>query len=127
MNEKDLENYYPFSKFDKKYLISNPSLEELRTLTKKQLEAIKGFSLENENGKIIFNDNVDLTGVNLNCIVLDYMNFAIINVDNLSFEKINKSCKVYLNINEDFEDDDKFFTFCSQLEKKYQNRNVTCL
>lgn len=119
-----LEDYYPYFKLNKKYLICNPSILELRRLTKNQLKCIEDFSIENINGKICFEENIDLTEVNLDCIKLDYLDFEILNIDDISYNKLNKDCKVFLNVYERFENDEQFFIFCKNLDKKYNKKKV---
>jgi len=122
--EELIDNYYPYFNHNKNYLKCEPSLQELRKMTKIQLKSIKHFSLENENGKVIFFENLDLINVDLDSIKLDYLEFEIKNLDDYSFEKLNRRCKVFLNFKETFSDDNEFYNFCAMLEKKYRNKKV---
>lgn len=108
------ENFYSFK--------LHPSYEEILSMPLENIRNLE-LTIENKFGKIEFLHPLDLEGVNLDSIRLDYFYFEISNVHSSSFEKLNKPCKVFLYTNE-IKNDHDYIICLKKLREFYKRPQV---
>jgi len=99
-----------------------PSYEEILSMPLEKIRCLR-LSIENKFGKIIYFDPIDLEGVNLDCILLEYFYFEIMNIHKSSFMKLNKRCKVFL-LTDEIKNEHDYIVCVKQLKEHFKKLKV---
>lgn len=115
---------YPYFRKNIYNIRVSPAIEEMLNLPVENLFEIFPLTFENENGKIVYDEPVDVSRVNFDCIKLDYLDFELLKIDELSFSKLNKKCTISLICDQTFSTNEELEEFPEKLYKIYSQRNV---
>jgi len=117
------KNNYPILRENLNRFVLNPPYEEILSMDYYSIKSLGSFTVENQFGKVVFLEPLDLEGVFLDSIKLDYFYFEILNLHPKSYMNLNKNCKVYLYTDE-IKNDHDYIVCLKKLKAHYKNLQV---